>query len=1155
MTSHTSGRIFAVLIFAAFLAPLALPGAAAQLGGAANAAAAATSQARSVGTFDVTPVRGAAGEGQAIGSVVSTIVAEGGAGASGSGVLRNFAIARGTGAGSGAIFESIDVTGFTPTSKLQGVGTSALSLKSESLAISMTDTANSLLVMRATGSTEQEVVFKAAAGVIISASGAASNVWNVAGNGVTGALVLVSSEGQKSSSGGSTLALNGQDEARATLKQGGQLVFRTNTDYATGAAGGAEAAVSQFNQVALGAVATGRLASEATSEFSTGASLIASAHYFVSASAKTETAAAKRVVTTLRSEVKASACAAGSAAGSGAGSATGAAPGAAGSATGSADATANANVCAQIMAYDLDYVDVPAQTAEQVAVYIDGELATRVAAAADTMTHADAYWATTVEGRVLVLTNVAAKAGAATQVTIAALAQGEAAFNTLAELDAATGIATELQGSFSLLGNLATSTQGAGQVAGTFATFFASEAEGAAETRDFTDIRSATSIFTRMHFAADAAANAQAAFTSEAKAEAAGAVSGSGRATTANAIHMATSVNGQLVANTEFTDSVYSTIEAEAEATTVAQFDLANDVRARAIAENMLLLEGPAGPVGYMILTKAEGGATTSSHFDVASSQKVRAALQAQEKVVFRSASNAQARAGADIIAQAIAKGDLAGEASAGFVANAMTSTNVEYASNIHMAIDQAAAATHRGIVTMDVVGSADAEAQATAVALVTDRAILTARAADDVVVTVAGKAAVAASSSAEVFAAAQAAASATASAKYFVLANLDGQTLVITSLPNVVAGQVTKIEVISTADAQARLNAALDIFGGFSPGYGGAATGSIVSLIAKADAGLIIDYTVNARSNAEAAEGTATTVFDAVKLGSSAFAGTSSSSMSSVKFTNREGYVEAFDVSGGVLKVVADATTSARFDLASNVEASSLTDNVVMLSAPDFTGAIILVQGASQGASFDTSATGVVTAHLVSGSSAVFKAFSGFEAELTKAEQEAHAKAIASGKLLGQVVVNTDAMTSITSTANVNYYESTVASIAVAQPDKLQVLVDSATSAGKVIVLSLDRNTVTGLISGDAKLLVDGKEISQAASYEDVLKADADKYWIITTDAEAGLQAIVSLSHFSTRTITLETPPGPSIFLWSTVGLGLVVVGQAIYPRLRRKW
>ncbi|HVM44478.1 MAG TPA: hypothetical protein VM582_00980, partial [Candidatus Thermoplasmatota archaeon] len=285
-----------------------------------------------------------------------------------------------------------------------------------------------------------------------------------------------------------------------------------------------------------------------------------------------------------------------------------------------------------------------------------------------------------------------------------------------------------------------------------------------------------------------------------------------------------------------------------------------------------------------------------------------------------------------------------------------------------------------------------------------------------------------------------------------------------------------------------------------------------------------------------------------------------------SLRFVSEQAIVEAFDVSAGTMKIRALEDTTAKLDLAHNIKATPISSQVIFLESPDFSGAIILTDAVSAGSNAAASSTlsavetanagGIVTAQLAAGAQLVFKAFSGFEAELGDAERVAQANAIAAGTLLGQVIVDTQAGASAltTTTANINYYEDVRAITSVATADKVEVLVDSASAAGKTIIISFDRETVSGLIHGQAQLLVDGKVVKQAKSYADAFVADSDKYWLITTAGEVGLQAIVTLSHFSTRTITVETPEGPSPFLWTTLVLGVVVVGQAMYPRIKRR-
>ena len=194
-------RVYARLIAFLTIALVALP-AFAPMASAALLPAPGDPTPRSVGTFAALPVDGNPNEGRAKGSITSAIIQDAGADASGS-VIKDYSI---TGAGGSdaaeKIFSSIDVRGFQPTSRLEGVGTSALSLKSESLVIGMSDAANGLLTFRATGSEAQHIVLHTAADVVMQASGAAQNVWEVRGQGTSGVLILVQAAGQAASSGG-----------------------------------------------------------------------------------------------------------------------------------------------------------------------------------------------------------------------------------------------------------------------------------------------------------------------------------------------------------------------------------------------------------------------------------------------------------------------------------------------------------------------------------------------------------------------------------------------------------------------------------------------------------------------------------------------------------------------------------------------------------------------------------------------------------------------------------------------------------------------------------------------------------------------------------------------------------------------------------------
>lgn len=1172
MPSHRArALIFSVILTTSTLAIILSDPASAQ--GAAAVGAAGALRGASVGTFRVAPDADGAGIFQ--GKLVAGHVDATGGGH----LIRDLAVASAAGSGAAAtrVFDSIDVQGYRATSNLAGVGTSALTLEGEGLSIELLDNVNSLLVVRATGSADQVVSLVMADGIGFRRSPSAPNVYDVvvAGDGgFHGALVLVASTGQQANAGGATLAEDGAGRATVTLKQGTQLVFRADTSYATAGEAAAEAALSSYNAAVIQATASGRLAGEATTELTHGAALLANANAFLSTRTHTDTSAAHRVTTTLKAQTRMAA---------GAAATTCAGAQASGPA---ASATAAGCGYADILAYDLAYVDVPAQTADNVAVYLDGALAQKMDAAADVATHSQSYWSTTVDGRVLVLANAAMAARSAVRVTVVAVPSAQAAAATLAQLDAQTELRGEVQGGFELLGSLQASQVGSGQVIGTFSTFLASEARGDASVSDVTDIRTSTEVFTKIHFAADVAADATAEFTTIARSGVAGRMSATANAVGGAAVRMVTSVDGSTRVVAEFSDSVYATIRAHAEVATQAELHLGNDVRATALAdaEQVVALDGPAGRVGHVIIAAAEPGVASQSRFDLATDGVVRAHLEEGETLVFRSASDAHAAARAEFAARAIARGILASEIAVRYAANAVTSAEVDHRAHVHSAVRSAAAATHRGQVTLDVASDVASRGRAALVMLVADQATLAARQAEDITVTVDGRAAVLVATAAEVVAAVD---SGSAGAVAFVTTNAWGNTQAIVSLPSMAAGSTSSIVFASRLEAQSRLNAAVDVFGSFHAGYGGMAQGDIVSLIARPEAALLLDYTVAARKGAEARAGTVTTVFDAVRLGTSAFTATSAASSNALQFESDEWTIEAFDVSSAVLKLTAKSETVAVFDLAENLRVEAEEPRVLMIDGPDFSGAVILVGAATAQASgsadanegstlVGTPGARTIEARLAAGSELIFKAFSGFESQLTDAERRAQAVAIASGTLIGQVTVRT--IGGLTSATVVNYYPTLASSAVVgsevqggatgslvgmgavqaitqvASADKVELVVRSATSTAKSIVLSLDRATVAGLVDGDAELLLDGQRVRAAESYIDALTASEDTYILMTGGGEVGLQALVTLGHFSTRTITLESPPPPSIFLWTTIALAVVTVGQAVYPSIRKR-
>lgn len=1092
----------------------------------------------SVGNFGATPVPNQPDTSQASGKLTSGTIVEGSGqlGAEGR-VLRDYTVATsGSGSATTTLFSTVDIAGFQPTSRLEGVGSSTLSLQGQGVVLSLTDNINSLLTIKATGSASQTVTFNAPSGVTFSRAVGVSTdqIYEVRSSvqgRATGTLIVASQTGQGAVSSAGSMAVEGQSKLTATVNGGGELVFRANSAY-TGSA--AELA---HNAAVVSAIGSGRLSTEATSEFSAGQSLIANTNFFTTISGQTQATAARRVTTQL---------------------------------TAQSQTTASGG---SVLAHDLDYAHIPAQKASEVAVYVNGALAAKAGSASQVAELASqgraSFNAITVDDRVLVLASTPSRAESHT-ITVARVADVNTAARTLAQLDAQQGVVAQITGSFSVLGSLpsAPAGQGSGEVVGNFGSFFASEAQGSAEVREYTDVRSGQEVFARIHFAAQAA--------SSAVGDVKPGVPSPG-APSPPSVQMDTSAAGQVLAQTTFFDSAQHAIVANAKSATTAQFELSRGISASSVSQGVVRLSGPSGTVGYLVTAQTDGSAPSASppQLDTSAAGRVTAALQSGQSVAYRGAADIQSKANAEVIAKAIAAGEVASEVNVGVIANVVSGANVDYSGAARGALN--AAQSHRGLVAIDVQSTAS---QAGAVVVNADKASLAAESASDILVKVNGQPATPASSAAEVLASAHGAANAGGAAKYFVDANAQGGTQVITSLPNMAAGATSKLELESKLHAQQQELAAVDVFGAFKAGPGGSVSGSIVSAVAKPDAGVILEYTVTARSTAAQAQGTVTKVFDGVSVSPpsgqvQALSSASAASPNALKFTSVSGAsLEMFDTSSAVLKVSNAASAAAgqnvNFDLADNIRVDStgfagdVAGKIMMVSSDDFSGALILAKTSGDGAvanaaRFDTAAQaqGQIEAQLGAGTQVIFKAFSGFEAELSPEDKKAQAEAIARGKVLGQVVVMTDAATRATQTASVNYFGDVKAIAQVASPDKVEIVVDSATSVGKSLIISLDKNTVSGFATGDAELLVDGDAVRQAGSYSSALSATSDSYYALGPAegaANVGFQALVSLEKFSTRTITLQKPPPVNIYIFTTIALAVVVVGQAVIPRLRAK-
>ncbi|MEW6222841.1 MAG: hypothetical protein AB1476_06025 [Candidatus Hadarchaeota archaeon] len=116
---------------------------------------------------------------------------------------------------------------------------------------------------------------------------------------------------------------------------------------------------------------------------------------------------------------------------------------------------------------------------------------------------------------------------------------------------------------------------------------------------------------------------------------------------------------------------------------------------------------------------------------------------------------------------------------------------------------------------------------------------------------------------------------------------------------------------------------------------------------------------------------------------------------------------------------------------------------------------------------------------------------------------------------------------------------------------ERIDVAVVSDNADGRTIVLNVDNETLPGLRVGHIVVEVDNENIGQADDYADVLDPtnDGGLAEYLTLVGNRGVQLLVSIPHFSTRTITISTlptqpfPVAPPMYLVAVAGIILIVV------------
>ncbi|MHB8584247.1 MAG: hypothetical protein ACYDDF_00205 [Thermoplasmatota archaeon] len=997
------------------------------------------------------------------------------------------------------IFSTVTVQGFAATQKIQGVGSSEVTLDGSNAVISLTDTVDSTLRIDATSATN--VDFKLAKGIAVSSESDGDHVATLtdASGQYVGSLVVTGASGAADAA--STLAFTATGQLQANLAQGDQVIFNARPVYSPD---------NSLSEAQASALAQGNLAANVVTEFSGSSDQQSSTNYLAGTTVTTDLSQAATVQSNVQSE-----------------------------AHGSLE-----------VAYDLAYETLPAQNSSQVAVYADGTLEARVDSAAQVSQAAamnqSAYFVEQAGGRTQVLTSTPAFAASTAHeitVAVASSAQSEAQGTSQTAADAQAAV----NGTLTYYND--------GKIAGQFMSGVINPPAG--QVQSFTDLGTDTEVFQAVDLVHTQFGN----------------VSADGH----------TAVLAAANADVTLVDDAYATMAVSASQETEATFNLSSDVTAIAMPDGTVELTGPHGYIGEMAIANA--GAAVGATGDVASTTRlvttangeVDAFLAAGATLVILSDTTAHAHAdyGLEVMAHAIAEGRLAGHVLAGTQGGDVVAASYDYYANVALDVTAKARGNYDVYYQSSTAATFAFEARS--------QAAFTAEKSSDVAVTVDGV-------RAHEVATAQEAIEESGQADYYTQTQADGAVDVIVNA-GLAAVSGANIQIQSLVDTAATAEANQDAFGTFHLFEGGLAVGSFVSLVADQQAG-VVDHVDMLSTNTE--------VFKSIEAGSGAFASAGQDGSSTLSLDNGQAELDFADTTSAYERVVANAETDVNYTLGADVNATLQSANVVTLTAENgsYIGSMVITDAEGRVAAnsyFVSDAQGQVQAHLEQGAQVIFRTNVGVESELSADEQALMNQAIASGAVGGQVYVQTQASLSaqaaaalaasgdaagsagatgqgavnsvaesaaqaqgsVTESVTTSYY-SNVQIVTAAVQNRVDITVSSSISTGKTLIISLDRNTISGLMTGDADILVDGQAAQQASSYADVLNPSAhgDVYEYYVLAGNAGTQVLISFPHFSTHTVTLKahddgTPP---VFMYATVFLGALVAVESVVL-VRRRW
>lgn len=572
-------------------------------------------------------------------------------------------------------------------------------------------------------------------------------------------------------------------------------------------------------------------------------------------------------------------------------------------------------------------------------------------------------------------------------------------------------------------------------------------------------------------------------------------------------------------------DDVHASLALDAPGGAQVLVDLADGVRVDDDGAYAVVLEGPAGVRATLFVAMSDGTRAEKSGFAEVAPGLIVARLERGARLLLRVDDATDAAT-----AEALGSGAVALQVDVGWMDGAVGARSFAYADAASVEV----VAAEPGRVEIHVDGG---------VFLLDGRGgALAAREPGDVRVTVDGAAAVRAEDVADVLASAFPA--------YAVRTTDEGDPRLVVN-----AGGDASVVVESALAKAAQDSARADGFGHFRVFGDGTAVGSFVSLRADRTAGVVSDYTLLA---------TGQRVFLSVAAGASPFLAGGAGGSARLVLDSAETSFEAADVTSGYLRIVAERATKVAFRLDPGVTAQPTDANVLALrTVHGVLGSMVVANAEGRGArgsSFAVDGDRVV-ATLQKGAQVVFRTHVGIEQELDDAQRAEVDRAIARGDVAGHVLVQTEralaADAPVTSAVATSNYDD-VQILTAATRHEVEVTISSTTSSGRTLIVSLDPETVPGMGEGLAEILLDGEALAHASSYADVLDPSDDhgrgEYFVLA--GEAGTQVLVSIPHFSTRSVTLRERSafaGPPVFMYATIALSVLLAVETVFIARRR--